>query len=266
MVLDVDRWGEGRPLVVLPSFRFDHHAMAATVEPVFARTSGWARLYVDLPGTGESAPVEPRSDAVLDAVVETIGSTLGDQRFVVAGWSYGGYLAAGLARRLPRQIAGLMMICTGFKIGKEDRDLTGVLRSTPEPEWLVHAPTNLHDHFAQAIGRQTAAVARRVAEVLALNGPAADDYLDTLQADGYPLTDEHKPTSCEGPVSFVAGRRDRLAGYAGPFGALEHFSAGDYLAIGNAGHYLPLEQPELFKAAMLTWLENCRPFVSDVRG
>lgn len=48
--------GEGRPIVVLPSFSLDHNAMAATVEPALSTTAGWLRLYLDLPGTGGSPP------------------------------------------------------------------------------------------------------------------------------------------------------------------------------------------------------------------
>ena len=63
--------------------------------------AGWQRLYVDLPGTGASPAGEPRSDAVLADVVAAVDSLLGGRPFVAAGWSYGGYLAAGLARRMP---------------------------------------------------------------------------------------------------------------------------------------------------------------------
>jgi pimeloyl-ACP methyl ester carboxylesterase len=237
--------------------------MAEVFEPVFAPASGWMRLYVDLPGTGESPPGEPRSDAVLDAVGHTIDSTLGDQRFVILGWSYGGYLAAGLARRRPRHVAGLMMVCTGFKIRPQDRNLAGVLQSAPDPGWLSEAAPHLHDHFTHAIGCQTADVARRVTAALALNSPADDDYLATLQADGFALSDENAPSSFDGPVSFLAGRRDRVAGYVGLFEALDHFHHASYVAAGQAGHYLPLEEPRLFKETVLSWLDECQPPLTE---
>ena len=101
MTLHVQAHGNGRPLVVLPSFSLDHAAMAKTLEPVFADMHGWRRLYVDLPGTGGSPAGEPRSDIVLDDVEATIRAELGDRCFAVVGWSYGGYLAAGVTRRLP---------------------------------------------------------------------------------------------------------------------------------------------------------------------
>lgn len=72
MTLCLQAHGAGRPLVVLPSFSLDHDAMAATLEPVFTAGSPWRRIYVDLPGTGGSSPGEPRSDAVMDAVLAAI--------------------------------------------------------------------------------------------------------------------------------------------------------------------------------------------------
>jgi pimeloyl-ACP methyl ester carboxylesterase len=257
MSLHVHMRGEGRPVVVLPSFSLDHNAMAEVVEPVFAATAGWSRLYVDLPGTGASPPGQPRSDAVLDELVRTIDTILGDQRFVVVGWSYGGYLAAGLARRRPVRVAGLLLMCTGFKIRSQDRNLAGVLPSDAEPGWLADIPASLHDHFTHAIGCQTASVARRVAAVLAGNGPADEPYLAALRADGFPLSDEDAPTPCSAPICILTGRRDRVIGYQDFFTALGHYDHADYLAISNAGHYLPLEQPLLFQAAALSWLQEC---------
>ncbi len=87
MTLHVVRYGDGCPVVVLPSFSLDHQAIAA-VEPVFAGTTDWVRLYVDLPGTGGSPAGQPQSDAVLDDVVQAAQDELdelGERRLLVAG-------------------------------------------------------------------------------------------------------------------------------------------------------------------------------------
>ena len=57
--------GKGRPVVVLPSLSLDSTAMRAAFEPAFAGLSGWARIYLDLPGSGGSPPGEPTSDAAI---------------------------------------------------------------------------------------------------------------------------------------------------------------------------------------------------------
>jgi pimeloyl-ACP methyl ester carboxylesterase len=263
MPLAVDRRGSGPVVLFLPSFSLDTLAMAAVVEPVFAPDPGWTRLYVDLPGTGASPPGEPRSDAVLDALVHMLEATVGSRRLTVAGWSYGGFLAAGLARRLPRQVAGLLMVCSGLRIRPQHRDLTGVLPSLPEPGWLDPVPPLLHDHFRAAVGVQTADVARRLAGVLALNAPGNDDYLATLRRDGFFLSDEEAVTTLDGPVSLLAGRRDRVAGYRGLRDAVDAFPHAEYVLAAEAGHYLPVEEPDLFRGTVLRWLDRCRPLVGE---
>jgi pimeloyl-ACP methyl ester carboxylesterase len=235
--------------------------MSEAFEPAFGKAHGWQRLYVDLPGTGASPPGEPRSDAVLADLVATAQSVVGDRRFLVAGWSYGGYLAAGLARRLPERMGGLLLICTASRIRPADRDLTGVLASDAEPGWLSDVPADLHDHFTHAVGCQTAAVARRIASVLASNGPTSESYLAELQTDGWALSDEDAPTHCRAPVSIVTGRRDRVSGFAALFDAMADYEQADFLALAQAGHYLPVEQPGRFAAAVAAWLAAGRLFL-----
>lgn len=258
--------GEGRPIVLLPWFGLDQAVMAEACEPVFSTISGWSRIYLDLPGTGGSPPVDPRSDAVLDAVAETVDSTIGGARFLVSGCSYGGYLAAGLLRRMPSQVAGLLIVCAGVKIRIEERNLSGVLSSTPEPQWLAEVPAALHEHFSHGIGSQTSSVANRVAQAFALSGPTDDAYLAELRANGYQLSDEGARTPFDGSVTILAGRRDRIAGYLDQFDALANYSHANFVALGNAGHYLPFEQPELFKTIMLNWLAESEPALAEKTG
>lgn len=258
MTLHVQAHGNGRPLVVLPSFSLDHAAMAKTLEPVFADMHGWRRLYVDLPGTGGSPAGEPRSDIVLDDVEATIRAELGDRCFAVVGWSYGGYLAAGVTRRLSERVSGLMMVCTGFKIRPEDRDLAGGRPSVPQPGWLTRVPPVLHDHFVHAVGSQTREVAERIAAALRQNGPADEAYLASLRADGFALSDEDASTPCDAPVCFLAGQRDRVIGFASLAGALSSYDVATYSCLASAGHYLPLEEPAVFAALTRSWLAQCQ--------
>ncbi len=253
---------DSRPLVVLPPFGFDHTAMAAAIEPVVTDSSGWRRLYVDLPGTGDSpAHIAPRSDAVLNAVIGTIRAELHGRRFALLGWSYGGYLAAGVTRRLPDQVAGLLMVCTGFKIHPRDRDLSGVLASNPHPGWLDQVPSHLRQHFTQAVGLQTREVAGRIIAALDVNAPSDDAYLALLRADGFALSDEDAVTPCNAPVFFVAGKRDRVVGYKSLFDSPDNYDYASYTCISSAGHYLPLEQPAIFAAIIGGWLEQCKAFL-----
>ena len=250
--------GTGPPVLVLPSLSLDNTAMRLAFEPAFSGDAGWSRVYLDLPGTGGAPPGEPSSDAVLADVIATVDALLGtDEPFLVAGWSYGGYLAAALARRRPDRVAGLLMVCSGFRIRPADRDLTGVLPSRPEPGWLAGVPAHLHEYFATAIGDQTAAAAARAAAVLAANGPVDEAYFQVLRSDGFAVCDEDPAPAFERPASFVCGRRDRIAGYRGCYENLGRFPRADFVLAAEAGHFLPVEEPGLLKGAVRAWLSRC---------
>jgi pimeloyl-ACP methyl ester carboxylesterase len=254
MVLAVRERGAGRPIVLLPWFGLDGGVTELAFEPAFAEPTEWRRIYVDLPGTGRSAAVTPSSDAVLEAVRETVDAVLGPDPYLLAGCSYGGYLAAGLARRDPDRVEALLLVCAGVKIRPADRNLARLAPSTPQPHWLDDVPEPLRDHFAHGVGRQSRSVAERVRHAFTVNAPSDDDYLGLLRSTDYRLSDEHAPAVYRGPATLVAGRRDRVVGYLDTFDALDRYPNATCHVLDDAGHYLPFEQPETFAGLVRDWL------------
>jgi pimeloyl-ACP methyl ester carboxylesterase len=100
-------------------------------------------------------------------------------------------------------------------------------------------------------------VARRVSAVLTGSGPGDEAYRDRLRATGYPLTDEYSPVPFAGPVTIVAGRQDRIVGYADQFRRLSCYPAGSFAVLDRAGHYLPFEQPRALAALVSDWRGRC---------
>ena len=113
----------GVPVVCLPSFSTDRQVTQAAFDQPLAAAGGLRRCYVDLPGHGESPAGPPTSDGIADLLSGLIDEELPGQRFLLAGWSYGGYLAMALARRRPADVAGMLLVCPGIKISMSDRDL-----------------------------------------------------------------------------------------------------------------------------------------------
>lgn len=77
------------------------------MEPLFAKQSGWRRLYLDLPGMGQTPGKEPikSTDDILDVIVDFIDAVIPEQQFLLAGVSYGGYLSQGVLHRKFEQVA-----------------------------------------------------------------------------------------------------------------------------------------------------------------
>jgi pimeloyl-ACP methyl ester carboxylesterase len=230
--------------------------MAEAMEPALGAGPGWQRVYVDLPGTGESPGGPENSDAVVEAVFEFIDRTIGPMPFLLAGCSYGGYLAAGLARRWPERVAGLLLICAGVKIKLADRDLPAPGRPDTA-DWLVDVPPDLRTHLSAAIGNRTPAVASRIAAILSSADAGDEAYLQRLRDSGYQLSDEDSTTVYSGPTCVVAGRQDGIAGYADQFRALTAYPEATFAVLADAGHYLPFEQPDLFRTLVHNWLDRC---------
>ena len=103
--------GAGRPLLLLHGWPLDHRHIANDMEPLFADRAGWRRLYPDLPGMGKTRAADwiTCQDQMLDLVIDFIDTVAPGERFVVAGTSYGGYLARGLVYHRGAQMDGLLL-------------------------------------------------------------------------------------------------------------------------------------------------------------
>jgi pimeloyl-ACP methyl ester carboxylesterase len=255
MTLAYETRGDGRPVVLLPWFSLDRSVMAAAFEPIFVGLDGWRRLYVDLPGCGASPGVQPpTSDAVAHAVVELLDATLASEPCVLVGCSYGGYIAAAVARRWPDRVGGLAMVCAGVKIGLEDRHLPRVPRTTPL-SWTSDVDPSIRSHLDLALGTDDAAIANQLARLLG-RSDCDEDYLALLRERGYQLGDEDDPTPYAGPTLVVTGRQDRVGGYEDQFEAMTRYPHGTYAVLDGAGHYLPFELPEDLRVIVARWLSG----------
>ena len=243
--------GDGVPVVLVPMFGLDRRSMVVAFEPVLSGR-GLRRIFVDLPGIGGSAPVEPSSDAMLDALIEFVDG-IGEPVHLV-GASFGGYLAIGLARRRPELVRSLLLVASGTRILVADRAVPTEEPETPEPDWLDGVPPDLHEHLDKAVSQRTKEVAGRVAGLIG-DTRADEEYLERVRSTAYQLSDEGTPHVFPGPVLMVTGRADRVAGYEDQLRAMAAYPNGTYVALPGAGHYLPYERPDLFAAVVRGWLD-----------
>jgi len=257
MDLACDDIGTGSPVVCMPAFGMDRSVMAAALEPAIGQHPGLRRIYVDLPGHGESPAGTPTSAAVLDAASAFIDARIGGAPALLAGWSYGGYIAMAMARRRPASVAGLLLICPGVRLRAQDRDLPDPPAAPPSEGWLDGVPPQLRSSLSTALGNRSAQVAGRIAAMLSAARPGDEEYLRELRARGYQLPDENSAAGFGGPASIITGRQDRVCGYADQFRVLAAYPRAAFAIVANAGHYVPFEQPDDFRALVACWLRSC---------
>jgi pimeloyl-ACP methyl ester carboxylesterase len=177
-----------------------------------------ACVAVDLPGFGASdQPTRPRISAYVEDVAAAV-EQLGLGRFALVGHSLGGAIAAGLADRLPDQVAGLVLIApAGF--GRvtlaESISIPGVRQVVRRVLPLALANpgsvrigyrtmvTNGHEPEAEILARVTGSAAALV--------PGAVAATQAVVAAGRSKRAFHRRgLAYRGPVVALWGDRDRL--------------------------------------------------------
>ncbi|MEV7328113.1 alpha/beta hydrolase [Micromonospora sp. NPDC093244] len=258
MDLAAETTGTGPAIVCLPMISTTRAATAAAFAPALAG-AGLRETYLDLPGYGDSpAHCRPTSQAVLDTVVAWLDRHL-DAPALLAGASYGAYLAAGIARQRPDLVRGLLLVCPGVTIAPASRALPEHRPPAGPAGWLDAAPTDLRAHLDTALGHRTPAVVATVLAALTAGGSGDEAFQQALRTGtGYALADENADTVFDRPVSVLTGRQDGIVGYADQFHAMRRYPHGTFSVFDEAGHYLPYEQPALLRAHTRHWLRRTR--------
>jgi pimeloyl-ACP methyl ester carboxylesterase len=256
-----DQIGSGRPIVMLHGWPLDHLSVKGAMEPLFANREGWKRIYVDLPGMGQSDAPDwlKTQDQVLNVVVEFINTVVPNEGFCVAGLSYGGLLAQGLVRRLAHQIDGLMFLVTGMA-SKDEKGLPPHVVMYEESLNLDGLDEDQINAFKGMAVVQTQAHLEAWKETI-FPGTSRANYafLDKLQT-GYSFDVERLPQPFPAPTLFLLGRQDSAVGYRDAWRIIENYPHASFVVLDRAGHCLQMEQSRLYKALVHEWLDRVEEY------
>jgi pimeloyl-ACP methyl ester carboxylesterase len=250
--------GEGRPIVLVHGWSADHRYMVADLEPVFAETPGWRRIYPDLPGHG--ATPAPRwltsQDQVLAILAGFFDAVVGVEQFALVGSSYGGHTSLGLARLVPERIVGLCLLVPDMPRPDNTRD--------------AEAPLVLADDDAFHVDADE----QWMADALVVREPWMLDELRAHDAPAYAVADDqflarldlhYLPSGAAGSVGepfdkpslVVTGRQDATTGFRGALPLVDELPRATWAVLDLAGHQLGrLERPVLFEALVTDWLDR----------
>lgn len=252
--------GSGIPVLAIHGWMPDHRLMRGCLEPVFAHRDGYRRLYPDLPGMGQSSAQGITSaDDLLAALEEFIDTHIGTDRFLVVGESYGAYLARGLVRSRGDQIAGLAMIAPVAEPRPDRRVLPALEVLRTEPGVLDGLDARLQESFTLLAVVHTAEVLRRFLDEVQPGLDAADVEALARIGQRWLLSRDPDAPGQEpflGPSLTLVGRQDVAVGYQDQWRLLTRYPRMSLAALDMAGHNLQIEQPQLFEALMLEWLDR----------
>ena len=257
-----ETYGTGRPIVMLPGRPSDHRVMMRFMEPLFTQRDGWLRLYPDLPGTGRTPGVDRLAthDQMLDAVLAFIDTVIPGQRFVLAGLSYGGYLARGVVSRRTASIDGVLLCAPQVKAPPAQAHL-------PPRTTLVENPTLVAQFGpgADLIVVQSPTVVEAVRDVLEEVQIADHPFLARLEAAGpFSFDVDTLPAPFGGPTLILTARQDHLCGYRDAWDLLDNYPRATFAVLDRAGHFVNIEQDVLCQALMREWLDRVEEWATDL--
>jgi len=248
--------GAGVPLVALHGAGVDHREIEAAVEAGRPGT-GLRRIYPDLPGMGRST-----ADGLgcNDDVVTLLGDFIdrvAEGPVLLAGHSYGAYLARGVAARRPDIVLGLALLCP----------LAERSNGVPSHE-VVRQDADAYDDlepgqragFDEYFVVRTRATALRYREHVVPGMALVDEPALSRIFAGWAIDLGSGPLSS--PTLIAAGRRDSVVGYADAVDLLERYPHATLAVIEDAGHALVHERPELVAVLVGDWIDRARPHVT----
>ena len=249
-----EAYGTGRPIVMLPGRPSDHRVMARLMEPLFAQRDGWLRIYPDLPGTGQSPAVDRLAthDQMLGTMLAFVDAVIPGQRFVLAGMSYGGYLARGVVYQRAASLDGLLLCVPQMKADPAEAQLPPQMTVVVDPPLVAPLGPG-----ASLVVAQTPSVVAAVRELFSEVAIADEPFNDRLEVAGTASFEATTlPAPCGAPTLIVTGRQDHLCGYRDAWDLLDNYPRATFAVLDRAGHFVNIEHEVLCRALMREWLDR----------
>jgi len=259
--------GAGRPIIMLHGWSIDHRHMVSDLEPVFGHRDGWKRIYLDLPGHGRTPGKDwiTNQDKILDVVLDFIDNVISGQRFVVVGASAGAYLARGIVHHRMASLDGLLL--TVPLIVADD----AIRRVPPHVTLVADAAlaAQLEPDEAEGLFQGAVVQSQKVVDYIRANFQSASEIGDLdFQAKirehpknyAFSFDIDALPQPFPAPTLIVTGRQDSWVGYRDPWQILDNYPRGTFAVLDRSGHFLGVEQEDLFHALVGEWLDRVEEY------
>lgn len=242
------------PLVFLHGVGGGHHAWEEQV-PYFGKLGYPAHAW-DQPGYGESALVEPYDLEHVSAALALLIDKLAGEPVVLVGHSMGGLIAQETYVRYPQLVKAMALCFTSPAFAGGSSEFTRqfiAARVAPLDEGKSMA------QIAGALmptmrGSKSDAAGLALAEKIMAGIPP-----DTYRKAVHLLTTFDRRKELAGiavPTLILSGSDDKTA----PPGMMERMAqkipGADYVCLPGCGHLGPMDQPEAFNAALLSFLQK----------
>lgn len=257
--------GNGKPIIMLHGYYIDHRVMSGCMEPIFSDKEGYKRIYIDLPGMGKSESSEwiKSSDDMLDIVIGFIEKIIPNEKFLIVGQSYGGYLSRGVLHKMADRVDGIVLISPLIIPEYEKRNVeenvvllkdNGLLSKLSEED--------VEDMNFDFVVQSQRIYERWQDELMSDYGTTDEEFLVNLQQNGYGFSFDvdRVQKKYDKPALILLGKQDACVGYKDAWNILENYPRATFAILDRAGHLLQIEQENLFNSLVNDWLIRVNEF------
>lgn len=258
--------GEGRPILFLHGWTMDHRCEAAEFEPILSQRPGWQRVYLDLPGMGQSSVAEgvTNQDQMLEVVLRFVDKVFAGRRFVVAGNSAGAYLARGVVYRRAAQMDGLLLRLAVIVPDNAKRTLPLFRPLVADPDVVAALTPGDKEVVGDVLIQRPEYIAAQRDKMLTSIHPAQQQakmaFLDIIRTDptryAFTFDVDRLPAPFDAPTLILAGRQDVVVGYRDAWAIVENYPRATFAAVDRADHGYPVDRDRLFHALVHDWLDR----------
>jgi len=254
--------GTGMPIIMIHGWSVDHRLMKGCMEPIFEKYYlPFKRIYFDLPGMGQTEGSEwiDGSDKMLDFIIDFINSIIPNEHFLIAGESYGGYLARGIIKKESSLVDGLLLLCplADPKTKRENSpSLTILVKDTAFLDTLTDEERSSFEPLTVIQNESVWEPFKK--DILSGVKCADNEFLKNCLSKNVPFTfkvDSLKQPFLK-PTLMLMGRQDCAVGYKDLWNIMEAYPRASFVILDKAGHNLQIEQRALFEAHVIEWLNS----------
>ena len=264
--------GSGKPILCLHGFPENLLSMKGCLEPFFQNKSGYRRIYLDMPGMGKTPARDwiKNADDMLDVLKQFVAKVIGDEGFLLAGFSYGGYMALGMAYDTDMIVDGMFLFGPVTVTKHEKRKLPNREEMFIEEglkEFIAGEDADAKDFFFGNFRVATKETWQRFKnEIAPAYDPAANegppawatDFCQNYRENGYAFTFEPDLSNLQfaKPITVLTGRLDNSTGYKDPWNMLGHLPYLTFVVLDGVGHFMQIENPHASNFHLSQWLER----------
>ncbi|WP_167630434.1 alpha/beta fold hydrolase [Listeria valentina] len=256
-------FGEGVPIYFIHGNGLSLESMIYFYEGLFDTKSRFNRVYLDIPGMGESRINRgtKNSDDVLLELKYFIDRHSKGQPIILCGHSYGGYLCLGLARIFLNQVSGFFLTCPVVKARKKERDLAQHKNIFEEKVEPVCNQEFFSDFLNMNVCIKEQTWFDYQQSILPGVKKGINEFWEHIEDDDYAFSFENTLFNDISEVNgtTLLGKFDQIVGFADQEQLMTdkvHKKNKEVFILDEAGHNLPIDVKDELNMHFLKFIRN----------